>query len=187
MLCKPTRLIDRLLSVVTGAILVCCGRRMTTRGGNVMMKVHSKTNRFVLAALALAAICGLSVLLPRQSHADLNHLACDAAWRGCLGKCAGGSNSQACTDRCDDHHANCLLGGDTLTKQQTPPPPCTGFRCTLHNPHPPTTVGPTTQRPRPYKPVDPVGLSNPNKTTTGNNPVILERGHESGGGQGHGH
>jgi hypothetical protein len=130
----------------------------------------------------LAAICGLSVLLPTASFATLNDIACNAIWRGCLGHCT----TQACTDRCDSNERQCLVGLPSA-KQQTPPPPCRGIRCTLGNPHPPTTVGPTTPRPRPVRPVQPVGVSNPNKTNTGNSgPVILLRKNESGG-QGHGH
>jgi hypothetical protein len=66
-----------------------------------------------------------------------------------------------------------------------PPPPCEGIHCTLRNPHPPTTVGPPTRKPRPVKPVKPVDVSNPNKTT--NAPVILLRKNDSGGGQVKGH
>jgi hypothetical protein len=151
-----------------------------------MTKLRSRTNRLAPAVLALAAIGGLSVLLPGASHASLNTIACDALWRGCLGKCAAGTNSEACTEKCDDNHATCTSSG-SLHKQQTPPPPCTGVRCTLRNPHPPTTVGPTAPPDRPTKPVNPTGFSNPNQPSTGNGPVILERGHESGGGGGHGH
>jgi len=157
-----------------------------------MMKFRIKIKTFALAALALAAICALSVLLPDKSSAairTLNDIACDAIWRGCLNKCGQGGNTQSCTGKCDDSRTECQEGRPT-SKQQTPPPPCTGIHCTLRNPHPPTSVGPTTPRPRPVKPVQPVGVSNPNKTNTGTGePTILLRKNDSGGGPGqeHGH
>jgi len=149
-----------------------------------MMKFRIKTN--TLTTLAFAAICGLSVLLPNESFASLNDIACNAAWRGCLGNCGATGNKQACTDRCDSRRSDCSLGAST-PKQQTPPPPCRGIQCTLRNPHPPTSVGPPNRKPSPVQPVKPVGVSNPNKTGTGNAPVILERKNDSGGGQGRGH
>jgi hypothetical protein len=149
-----------------------------------MIKFRIKTNMF-----AVAAICALSVLLPTESFANLNDIACDAIWRGCLDKCGSGGNTQTCTNKCDNRRQECALGLPR-SEQQTPPPPCRGIHCTLRNPHPPTSVGPTTPRPRPVKPVEPVGVSNPNKTNTGTSgPVILLRKNDSGGGQGqeHGH
>jgi hypothetical protein len=143
-----------------------------------------KKFRVKTSAIALAAICALSVSLPNESFANLNDIACNAIWRGCLDKCGLVGNTQSCTDSCDNRRQECALGLP-LSKQQTPPPPCRGIHCTLGKPHPPTSVGPTTPRPRPVKPVEPVGVSNPNKTTTGTSgPVILLRQHDSGG---HGH
>jgi hypothetical protein len=141
-----------------------------------------------LIRLAVAAICGLGTLAPGKSFADLNNLACNALWRGCLANCGAGGNTEACTEKCDDNLAICTNSG-SLTKQQTPPPPCTGVKCSLRNPHPPTTVSnpPATPR-RPVRPAPakPGGVSNPNQTST-SNPVILERKNDSGGGQKHGH
>jgi hypothetical protein len=141
-----------------------------------MMKLKNRTNRIALMAIC----CAFGVLLPTEGFADLNNIACKAIRRGCNSDCHDNGGSQSCYGTCLSNYQNCAAGVGTK-KQQTPPPPCTGFRCTLHNPHPPTTVGPTPPPPRPYQPVAPTGLSNPNKTSTGNNPVILERGHESGG------
>jgi hypothetical protein len=154
-----------------------------------MMKFRIKIKTFALVPLALVAICALSVLLPDKSLAALNDIACDALWRGCLNKCGPGGNTQSCTDKCDNNRADCQAGRPDK-KQQTPPPPCTGIHCTLRPTHPPTTVGPTTPLPRPVKPVNPVGVSNPNKPTTGTGePTILLRKNDSGGGPGqeHGH
>jgi|HubBroStandDraft_4_1064222.scaffolds.fasta_scaffold207394_1 hypothetical protein len=153
------------------------------------MKFRIKIKTFALVPLALVAICALSVLLPDKSLAALNDIACDALWRGCLNKCGPGGNTQSCTDKCDNNRADCQAGRPDK-KQQTPPPPCTGIHCTLRPTHPPTTVGPTTPLPRPVKPVNPVGVSNPNKPTTGTGePTILLRKNDSGGGPGqeHGH
>jgi hypothetical protein len=153
------------------------------------MKFRIKIKTFALVPLALVAICALSVLLPNKSLAALNDIACDALWRGCLNKCGPGGNTQSCTDKCDNNRADCQAGRPDK-KQQTPPPPCTGIHCTLRPTHPPTTVGPTTPLPRPVKPVNPVGVSNPNKPTTGTGePTILLRKNDSGGGPGqeHGH
>lgn len=161
-----------------------------------MMKFRIKIKTFALATLALTAICALSVLLPNESLAarrTLIDIACDAIWRGCLNKCGPGGNTEACTVKCDNSRSDCVLGGTSPSKQQTPPPPCTGIHCTLRDPHPPTSVGPTTPLPRPVKPVkpvEPVGVSNPNKTNTGTGePTILLRKNDSGGGPGqeHGH
>lgn len=147
-----------------------------------MTKFRVKTNRFALVAIC----CSLGVLLPAESFASLNDIACNAAWRGCLGNCGATGNKQACTDRCDSRRSDCSLGAST-SKQQTPPPPCRGIQCTVRCPNPPRTVGPPNRKPSPVQPVKPVGVSNPNKTGTGNAPVILERKNDSGGGQGRGH
>lgn len=149
-----------------------------------MMKINIAANRF-----ALLTICALGVLLPTESFADLTGIACRAIKRGCLGDC-GINPTQECAGGCDTAYAYCILDGATK-KQQTPPPPCTGVRCTIRNPHPPTTVSDPTQPRRPVKPkpVKPVSVSNPNKTGTGNSePVILLRKNEPGGQrQGKGH
>src|SRR5580704_19504497 len=139
-----------------------------------------------LIRLALVAMTVFYVSLPVESFADLNGIACRAIRRGCLGGC-GRSPSQSCAGSCENDYANCIIAGVGTKKQQSPPPSCTGVRCTLRNPHPPTTVGPTAPPDRPTKPVNPTGFTNPNQPSTGNGPVILERGHESGGGGGHGH
>jgi hypothetical protein len=79
------------------------------------------------------------------------------------------------------------------SKPHSPPQPttCTGLRCGFQNPHPPTTVGQPTPQPRPGKPVNqinPVSVSNPNKTNTGNSgPVILYRQKDADGGHGKAH
>jgi hypothetical protein len=144
-----------------------------------MIKSPNKTNRFALVAIC----CSLGVLLPTESFADLNDIACRAIRRGCNADCNGGDKSQACYQQCLKNYQDCTLG--VTKKQQTPPPPCRGIHCTLRNPHPPTIVGEPTRTPRPVTPVNPVGLSNPNKTT--NAPVILLRKNDSGGGQGRRH
>lgn len=121
-----------------------------------------------------------------------------AIWK-CDSVCTDGHHK--CVKFCNDHNiwgskkywkcaAQCdkyWYSGDNPQSigRPNPPPPCTGIRCTLRNPHPPTTVGRPTRKPRPVKPVNPVGVSNPNKTT--NAPVILLRKNKSGSGQGHGH
>jgi hypothetical protein len=150
-----------------------------------MTKLPNNTNRFALAAIC----CLLSVLWTTESFADLNDILCRAIRRGCNADCNAGDRSQACYQQCLQSYYDCF-NATVVKKQQTPPPPCIGIHCTLRPTHPPTTVGPTTPAPRPVKPVNPVGVSNPNKPTTGNNnPVILERKNDSGGsgGQGHGH
>ena len=158
---------------------------MQTSRGNTMMKFRIKIKKFALARLALAAICALSVLLPDESSAAIRNLidiACDAIWRGCLNKCGQGGNTQSCTVSAMPVPQN-VVQERPPSKQQTPPPPCTGIHCTLRDPHPPTSVGPTTPLPRPVKPVEPVGVSNPNKTNTGTGePTILLRRNDSGGG-----
>jgi hypothetical protein len=128
----------------------------------------------------------LGVLSTTESFANLNDIVCRAIRRGCNADCNAGDQSQACYQQCLLDYQNCFAAGATK-KQQTPPPPCSGIHCTLRPTHPPTTVGPTTPLPRPVKPVNPVGVSNPNKPTTGNEPVILLRKNDSSGGQGHGH
>lgn len=153
-------------------------------GGDAMTKFRIKTNMF-----ALVAICALSVSLPNTSFANLNDIACNAIWRGCLDKC-GSHATQTCTANCDTRRSECALGLPN-SKQQSPPPPCRGIRCTLRPTHPPTTVSDPAHPPRhPVEPVKPVGVSNPDKTGTGTSgPVILLRKNDSGGGQGqeHGH
>jgi hypothetical protein len=158
-----------------GELWVVCGQ------GQAMSK-----NRITTTMIMLATICAFSAQLSTESFATLNDIACDALWRGCLGNCGATGNKQACTDRCDSRRNECALGLP-YPKQQTPPPPCTGIHCTLRNPHPPTTVGPPARKPRPVKPVNPVGVSNPNKTNTNSGPVILYRKNDAGGGQGKGH
>ena len=145
-----------------------------------MIKLRIKTNIFALVAVC----CALSTLLPTESLADLNHIICKAARRGCLSGCTDEGAHDACYQQCNDNYFACL-GFPPTPKQQTPPPPCRGIHCTLRNPHPPTTVGPPTHKPRPVQPVNPSGVSNPNKTT--NAPVILDRKNDSGGGHGRGH
>lgn len=148
-----------------------------------------KKIRIRTMTLALAAICGLSVLPDKSIARSLNDIACDGLWRGCLGNCGATGNSQACTDKCDDNRVICKAGG-TNSKQQTPPPPCTGIRCNLPTkPHPPTTVSnPPSHGSLKPEPVQPVGKSNPNSPGSGgNNPVIYERKNDSGGSQSGGH
>ena len=128
-------------------------------------------------------MCALAVLVPKPSFADLNEIACNAVWRSCLGNCGATGNTQACTDRCDDRRATCLLQ-KASSKQQTPPPPCTGPLCNIRGANPPRTVSPPNLKPKPIQPVKPVGVSNPNKATPGNAPVIFERKTDSGE---HGH
>src|SRR5580704_1182351 len=136
-----------------------------------------------LIRLALVAMTVFYVSLPVESFADLNGIACRAIRRGCLGGC-GRSPSQSCAGSCENDYANCIIAGVGTKKQQSPPPSCTGVRCTLRNPHPPTTVSDPSQPPPAVKPtpVKPVGVSNPNKTDGGNGePVILLRKNETGG------
>jgi len=140
--------------------------------------------RIKVIGLALLVICSLCVLFPTVSFALLRDRACAAIWRGCVGKCTGGGGNQSCYDNCDAKQGKCIAAGDTK-KQQTPPPPCIGIRCTLPTSHPPTTVGPPARKPRPVQPAKPVGVSNPNQPNNG--PVILYRKNESGGGNGRGH
>jgi hypothetical protein len=134
------------------------------------------------AVISLSALL-LAALLPTESFATLNDIACHAIRQGCYSNCTHGD--EACFKQCADAWFDCI---EPVTKRgQTPPPPCTGIHCTVGNPHPPTTLGPPTRKPRPVKPVKPVGVSNPNKTNTGDSgPVILLRKNDSGG-QGHGH
>jgi len=158
---------------------LCQIRAVAWQGGSTMIKISVKANK-----LAIAAVCStLSTLFPTESFADLNDIACRAINRGCIDKCGLLGGKEECYDKCDYDYVTCSNSG--LTKQQTPPQPCRGIHCSLRNPHPPTTVGPPTRRPPPVKPVKPVGVSNPNKTT--NAPVILLRKNDSGGGQGRRH
>ena len=150
--------------------------------------VKLKANRFVLAAIC----CSLGVILPTESFADLRNIACKAIRRGCNADCNHGSGSQACYDQCLANYQSCAFGNGTTTKQQTPPPPCTGIRCNLPTkPHPPTTVSdptPPSHGSLKPEPVQPVGKSNPNSPGSGgNNPVIYERKNDSGGSQSGGH
>jgi hypothetical protein len=150
-----------------------------------MIKLPNRTNGFALVAIC----CALGVLSPTESFASLNNIACKAIRRGCNADCNAGDQSQSCYDQCLKNYQNCFAAGATK-KQQSPPPPCTGIRCTLRPTHPPTTVSDPAHPPRhPIEPVNPVGVSNPNKTESGNSgPVILLRKNDSGGGgQGHGH
>jgi hypothetical protein len=150
----------------------------TTRGGDIMIEFRIKMIRLSL----LAACCSLGVLIPTNSYADLNGIACGAIHRGCLSGC----NTDRCIADCDANYISCLV--PATKKQQTPPPPCTGVRCTLPVHNPPTTVSDPAHPPRhPVRPVKPVGVSNSGNTNTGNSsPVILLRKHESGQhGQGH--
>ena len=149
------------------------------RGGNTVIKSRVKLNRFALVAIC----CSLGVLMPTESFANLNNILCRAIKRGCLGDCNQNDQSEACYSQCISNYVSCVSG--VKNKQQTPPPPCRGIHCTLHNPHPPTTVGPPTRKPRPVNPVKPVGVSNPNKTPPA--PVVLFRQNDSGGGHGRGH
>jgi hypothetical protein len=143
-----------------------------------MTKRRTRVNR-----LALLVICSFGVLAPTVSFANLNSIACRAIWRGCRHGC----HTDQCIDDCNYSVIQCLSAG--LNKQQTPPPPCTGVRCSLPVHNPPTTVSDPNPPPRrpvaPVTPVKPVGVSNPNKPTTGE-PVIMLRKNDSGG-QGHGH
>ena len=151
------------------------------QGGGTMMKLPNNTNRFALAAIC----CLLGVVSPTESFASLNDIACKAIRRGCNADCNHGGGGQACYDQCLTNYQSCFAG--VTNKQQTPPPPCRGIHCTVLGPNPPRTVGPPNRKPSPVQPVKPVGVSNPNKTGTGNAPVILERKNDSGGGQGRGH
>jgi hypothetical protein len=140
--------------------------------------------RLRLSRFAAVAVCALCVLSATESLADLNRIACDAIWRGCLADCRGAGTN--CYRSCGRDRIACWNAG--LTKQQTSPPPCTGVRCSLPVHNPPTSVGQPTRPPgypvRPVKPVKPVSVGNPN---TGNSPpVILLRKNDSGG-QGHRH
>lgn len=73
--------------------------------------------------------------------------------------------------------------GEPVSPPRTPPKKTGPGRVD----NPPTTVGPPTRKPRPVHPVKPVGVSNPNKTDSGNGGAILLRKNDSGGRQGHGH
>jgi hypothetical protein len=135
--------------------------------------------RSSMKRLSWLAICSLGVLWPTVSFASLNSIACAAIYRGCKAGCT----TDQCVKDCQYDSINCQLAGATK-KQQTPPPPCTGIRCSLPVHNPPTTV--SNPNPKPggtIKPVGPVNVSNPNKTS---GPVILLRQHDSGG-HGHGH
>jgi hypothetical protein len=153
----------------------------TTRRANTMKKTRTRTVMF-----ALLTICISGVLLPTDGFASLNSIACRAIKRGCYGDCAGGSD--ACYGECDKSFASCMGFTTTRGKQQTPPPSCTGIRCTLPIRNPPTTVSDPVHPPRhPIGPVKPVGISNPGNTNTGNSgPVILLRKNAPGD-HGHGH
>src|ERR1700760_2732119 len=88
--------------------------------------------RFRLTRFAAAALCALGVLSATESFASLNDIACNAIRRGCWAGCRGlGSD---CYQSCEIDHSACTHPGPS--KQQTPPPPCTGVRCSLpvHNP-----------------------------------------------------
>jgi hypothetical protein len=153
--------------------------------GKPMTKFRIKTNTLALAAIC----CSPSVLFSTDSFATLWNIACDGIQRGCYVKCGSSGGNSACYAQCDTDWVLCV---DTSSmKQQTPPPPCIGARCSLRNPHPPTTVGQPTPQPRPGKPVNqinPVSVSNPNKTNSGNSgPVILYRQKDADGGHGKGH
>jgi hypothetical protein len=91
--------------------------------------------------------------------------------------CHTSKGSVNCDDNgnCVGHCDNC---SDALIKLKAGP---------VRVKNPPTTVGPPTREPRPVHPVKPVGVSNPNKTDSGNGGVILLREHNGSGGRGHGH
>ena len=148
-------------------------RNQNAKGVDTMIN----SNRAALMAMC----CALAVLLPTESFASLNNIACKAIRRSCNADCSAGDQSQACYSQCSSNYVSCFRGEQN--KQQTPPPPCTGIRCGLRGANPPTTVGPPARNPAPVKPVQPVGVSNPNKTSTGNAPVILERKNDPGGPQ----
>ena len=134
---------------------------------------------------AIATICGvLGAVSPTASFAGaLNNLWCKSQRRACNADCNHGSQSQACYDQCLSNYQACFSAGST-TKQQTPPPPCNGPLCNIRGANPPRTVSPPNLKPSPTRPVKPVGVSNPNQTTPGNAPVILERRGGSEGGRG---
>jgi hypothetical protein len=167
---------------------ILCGalHGLATTGGITMTKSRIRTNRIALVAIC----CSLSVLFPTDSFATLWNIACRGIELGCFRDCNEGSQSQACYSQCRDEYLECT-NTRTTTKQQTPPLPCYGVRCPLRNPHPPTTVGQPTPQPRPGKPVNqinPVSVSNPNKTNTGSGgPVIQYRQKDADGGHGKGH
>jgi hypothetical protein len=151
-----------------------------------MMKFRIKTN-----TVALAAICwSLGTLFPTESSASLWSIACNGIYRDCIRKCGTwGGGGESCYERCEDDRSYCLIE-NTPAKQQTSPPPCYGAGCPLRNRHPPTTVGQPTPKPPLGKPtqVNPVSVSNPNQTNTGNSgPVLLYRQNSTGGGHGKGH
>jgi hypothetical protein len=142
--------------------------------------------RIVVGATVLTA-CALGALWPTAGLANLAEIACQAIKNDCDRGCDEVTNVLACYKNCGAEYQDCVHGH--TTKQQTPPPPCRGIHCTLRPTHPPTTVSDPAHPPRhPVEPVKPVGVSNPNKTNTGNGgPVILLRKNDSGNGQGHGH
>jgi len=123
------------------------------------------------------------------------------AWAICSNKCLDGW--EACSNWCDAHnyrltskikcYNQCAAYWNSGKNPQSigrsdPPNPSGPPR--IATPVPPTTVGPPAREPRPVepvKPVKPVGVSNPNKTGSGNGGVILLREHNDSGGPGHGH
>ena len=121
------------------------------------------------------------------------------AWALCnTHKCVSGMS--ACIDWCFDHnktiksqkscYAKCdtyWVNGASKVGRPDPTNPTKGTIGPGRLKNPPTTVGPPTRKPRPVHPVKPVGVSNPNKTDSGNGGAILLRKNDSGGRQGHGH
>src|SRR5690348_15689702 len=95
---------------------------------------------------ALVAVCALGVFMPTDSRATLWTLACHAIREGCFDAC----DDNYCFNKCRSDYDACIHRQATA-KQQTPPPPCRGFHCTLRHPRPPTTVGTPTRKPRPVR------------------------------------
>jgi hypothetical protein len=120
------------------------------------------------------------------------------AWAICSDRCLAGW--QACNVWCEKHNktanswGKCVdacdaywLSGKNPQSIGRPDPANPAPPRKVVGPVPPTTVGPPAREPRPVEPVKPVGVSNPNKTGSGNGGVILLRKHNDSGGRGHGH
>jgi hypothetical protein len=145
------------------------------------------TIKSIILTFSFALLLSFGFLPDALARCSTN--ACLAGVGNCYGWCFAHNkvsrNVIICENKCDDYWHD---GVSSIGRPSNPDP--TGPPRGIVGPGPVTTVGPPAREPRPVQPVKPVGISNPNQPTGGNNaPVILERKNDSGGGQGqeHGH
>lgn len=164
-----------------------------TGNGYATTKVSSMTKLWTakrpailsLTALSFAFLVSSGFLTEAWARCSTNK--CVNGWAACSLWCDAHNTTNASRGKCQVKCDRYWQDGASKVGRPNPTDPTKGTIGPGRLKNPPTTVGRPTRKPRPVHPAKPVGVSNPNKTDSGNGGAILLRKNDSGGRQGHGH